>query len=367
MLVGERPGLVTDKSMSAYITYEARTGVLESQRTVVSNIHAQGTPRRRGRGTHRRASGNRSEKGRVRRGPLWGGRGMSPVKVLAVRYLQNAALSSALGTEKKCLAMVTTDCDDAPPISPWTKPPRRRMRRWSTPGASTPGLPTPPSPTPGRSSAFLGADTPGAARSAMEAALFALKNLGFAGIRRGQLSCPYGQQCRKLPVPGGRGSPGQRSGLPDRPASGKPLRSGCGAEGGGREAVRLLRSPQPDQFRRRPAHRHPNPPAKPPARPSARPWRKWQGSRNSAIDKLGFCRTPWLSLWESCHGGNAVTERAAMPRGFHADPRRWHPLSRAARASSPRGGAKGTFRQTLILCNKPSERTNKLWTPILLE
>ena len=44
MLVGERPGLVTDKSMSAYITYEARTGVLESQRTVVSNIHAQGTP-----------------------------------------------------------------------------------------------------------------------------------------------------------------------------------------------------------------------------------------------------------------------------------------------------------------------------------
>lgn len=44
MLVGERPGLVTDKSMSAYITYAPRTGVLESSRTVVSNIHAQGTP-----------------------------------------------------------------------------------------------------------------------------------------------------------------------------------------------------------------------------------------------------------------------------------------------------------------------------------
>ena len=44
MLVGERPGLVTDKSMSAYITYLPRTGVLESSRTVVSNIHAQGTP-----------------------------------------------------------------------------------------------------------------------------------------------------------------------------------------------------------------------------------------------------------------------------------------------------------------------------------
>ena len=44
MLVGERPGLVTDKSMSAYITYQPHTGVLESSRTVVSNIHAQGTP-----------------------------------------------------------------------------------------------------------------------------------------------------------------------------------------------------------------------------------------------------------------------------------------------------------------------------------
>ena len=44
MLVGERPGLVTDKSMSAYITYHPRTGVSESSRTVVSNIHAQGTP-----------------------------------------------------------------------------------------------------------------------------------------------------------------------------------------------------------------------------------------------------------------------------------------------------------------------------------
>ena len=44
VLVGERPGLVTDKSMSAYITYKPHTGVSESSRTVVSNIHAQGTP-----------------------------------------------------------------------------------------------------------------------------------------------------------------------------------------------------------------------------------------------------------------------------------------------------------------------------------
>ena len=44
VLVGERPGLVTDKSMSAYITYKPHIGVSESSRTVVSNIHAQGTP-----------------------------------------------------------------------------------------------------------------------------------------------------------------------------------------------------------------------------------------------------------------------------------------------------------------------------------
>ena len=44
VLVGERPGLVTDKSRSAYITYKPHTGVSESSRTVVSNIHAQGTP-----------------------------------------------------------------------------------------------------------------------------------------------------------------------------------------------------------------------------------------------------------------------------------------------------------------------------------
>ena len=44
VLVGERPGLVTDKSMSVYLTYKPHTGISESTRTVVSNIHAQGTP-----------------------------------------------------------------------------------------------------------------------------------------------------------------------------------------------------------------------------------------------------------------------------------------------------------------------------------
>ena len=44
MLVGERPGLATSESMSAYITYRPRIGIAESKRTVVSNIHRQGTP-----------------------------------------------------------------------------------------------------------------------------------------------------------------------------------------------------------------------------------------------------------------------------------------------------------------------------------
>ncbi len=43
VLVGERPGLVTDKSMSVYLTYHPHIGSLESERTVVTNTHAQGT------------------------------------------------------------------------------------------------------------------------------------------------------------------------------------------------------------------------------------------------------------------------------------------------------------------------------------
>lgn len=42
MLVGERPGLVTSESMSAYITYKPHRGIAESKRTVISNIHSQG-------------------------------------------------------------------------------------------------------------------------------------------------------------------------------------------------------------------------------------------------------------------------------------------------------------------------------------
>lgn len=43
LLIGERPGLVTAHSMSAYMCYRPRKGMVESERTVISNIHRQGT------------------------------------------------------------------------------------------------------------------------------------------------------------------------------------------------------------------------------------------------------------------------------------------------------------------------------------
>lgn len=42
--IGERPGLATAESMSAYISYRAEVGMPEARRTVVSNIHKNGVP-----------------------------------------------------------------------------------------------------------------------------------------------------------------------------------------------------------------------------------------------------------------------------------------------------------------------------------
>jgi ethanolamine ammonia-lyase small subunit len=44
MLIGERPGLVTDQSLSAYMCYKPMKGRTDSDRMVVSNIHKGGTP-----------------------------------------------------------------------------------------------------------------------------------------------------------------------------------------------------------------------------------------------------------------------------------------------------------------------------------
>lgn len=44
VLLGERPGLATANSMSAYIAYKAAVDMPEARRTVVSNIHSGGIP-----------------------------------------------------------------------------------------------------------------------------------------------------------------------------------------------------------------------------------------------------------------------------------------------------------------------------------
>ncbi|MGN0482045.1 MAG: ethanolamine ammonia-lyase subunit EutC [Lachnospiraceae bacterium] len=44
VLIGERPGMLTDESMSAYIAYRPHPEMLESEYTVVANISRQGMP-----------------------------------------------------------------------------------------------------------------------------------------------------------------------------------------------------------------------------------------------------------------------------------------------------------------------------------
>ncbi len=43
-LIGERPGLITAESMSAYMAYRPNHKTVEAERTVISNIHRGGTP-----------------------------------------------------------------------------------------------------------------------------------------------------------------------------------------------------------------------------------------------------------------------------------------------------------------------------------
>jgi ethanolamine ammonia-lyase small subunit len=42
LLIGERPGLATAESLSAYMAYQPRTGHNDSNRNLISNIHARG-------------------------------------------------------------------------------------------------------------------------------------------------------------------------------------------------------------------------------------------------------------------------------------------------------------------------------------
>ena len=107
---------------------------------------------------------------------------MIPVKVLAVRYLANAApaLCSALGVPVgyPSLAMLTTDCDDATYIAldeatkaADVKVCYGRSFYAGAANASTPNA--------GEVIGILAGVTPGAVRSGMEAALMALERIGF--------------------------------------------------------------------------------------------------------------------------------------------------------------------------------------------
>ena len=42
LLIGERPGLATAESLSAYMAYRPRPGHSDSDRNLISNIHARG-------------------------------------------------------------------------------------------------------------------------------------------------------------------------------------------------------------------------------------------------------------------------------------------------------------------------------------
>jgi ethanolamine ammonia-lyase small subunit len=42
LLIGERPGLVTAESLSAYMAYRPRIGHTDADRNLISNIHARG-------------------------------------------------------------------------------------------------------------------------------------------------------------------------------------------------------------------------------------------------------------------------------------------------------------------------------------
>ena len=44
LLIGERPGLATAESLSAYLAYRPQHGQTDADRNLISNIHARGTP-----------------------------------------------------------------------------------------------------------------------------------------------------------------------------------------------------------------------------------------------------------------------------------------------------------------------------------
>ena len=116
---------------------------------------------------------------------------MIPVKVLAVRYLANAApaLCRQLGAPEgyPSLGLLTTDCDDATYIAldAATKAAQVQVAYARSFYAGAANATT---PFAGEVIGILAAQTPGAVRSGMEAALAELERVGFedtAGVRPG--------------------------------------------------------------------------------------------------------------------------------------------------------------------------------------
>lgn len=110
---------------------------------------------------------------------------MIPVKVLAVRYLANAAptLCRELGAPEgySSLAMLTTDCDDATYIAldAATKAAQVKVCYGRSFYAGAANAST---PNAGEVIGILAGKTPGDARSGMEAALSQLKSVGFEDL-----------------------------------------------------------------------------------------------------------------------------------------------------------------------------------------
>ena len=108
---------------------------------------------------------------------------MIPVNILAVRYLASAgdALCRGLGAPEgmPCLALITTDCDDATYIAldEATKAADVQVCFGSSFYAGAANAST---PNAGEVLGILCAATPGAVRSGMEAAMSALSRLGFS-------------------------------------------------------------------------------------------------------------------------------------------------------------------------------------------
>jgi ethanolamine ammonia-lyase small subunit len=44
LLIGERPGLATAESLSAYMAFKPRSGHTDANRNLISNIHSRGVP-----------------------------------------------------------------------------------------------------------------------------------------------------------------------------------------------------------------------------------------------------------------------------------------------------------------------------------